>query len=37
MSEKGALAYWFDIATEVQDEWLDWYLGDDADLPEPVM
>ena len=28
MSEKGALAYWFDIATEVRDEWLDWYLSD---------
>jgi hypothetical protein len=28
MSEKGALAYWFDIAPEVRDEWLGWYLSD---------
>jgi len=28
MSEIGALAYWFDIAPEVRDEWLDWYLRD---------
>lgn len=28
MSEKGALAYWFDIAPDVRDEWLDWYLSD---------
>lgn len=28
MSEKGVLAYWFDIAPEVQDDWLDWYLND---------
>jgi len=28
MSEAGALAYWFDIAPEVVDEWLDWYLRD---------
>lgn len=28
MSETGALAYWFDIAPAVVDEWLDWYLRD---------
>ena len=28
MSEKGALAYWFDIAPEVRELWLDWYLSD---------
>jgi hypothetical protein len=28
MSEKGALAYWFDIAPEVRQLWLDWYLSD---------
>ena len=28
MSEKGALAYWFDIAPEVREMWLEWYLSD---------
>jgi hypothetical protein len=28
VSEAGALAYWFDIAPAVVDEWLDWYLHD---------
>lgn len=28
MSEKGALAYWFDIAPEVRQQWLHWYLSD---------
>ena len=28
MSEKGVLAYWFDIAPEVRNLWLDWYLSD---------
>jgi len=28
MSKKGALAYWFDIAPEVRELWLDWYLSD---------
>ena len=28
MSEKGVLAYWFDIAPEVRQLWLDWYLSD---------
>lgn len=27
-AEAGALAYWFDIAASVVDEWLDWYLHD---------
>jgi len=28
MSKKGALVYWFDIAPEVRNLWLDWYLSD---------
>lgn len=27
-SERGALAYWFDIAPEVREQWLDWYQHD---------
>ncbi|MBK9609387.1 MAG: hypothetical protein IPO58_24350 [Betaproteobacteria bacterium] len=28
VNERGALAYWFDIAPEVREEWLDWYQHD---------
>jgi len=27
-SERGVLAYWFDISPEVAPQWLDWYLND---------
>lgn len=28
MSEAGALVYWFDIAPDVTNDWLDWYMHD---------